>query len=1232
MSSELSKDEKERQLDAKIAAIRAKNEEKLQRQKEVEKDRKLAERQNQSVTTAPRVKLEEDYKHDFVGPDRNDKTNNAKQRLGKREDSAGGEGGKKDKRSSGRLRDGDGPPPDPGYRFLADRWRDGSESDDDEEDSGVKRRDGHKRREDIQPWSRGGGGRGSSSNGAPGGRGRGSSGRGGRGGDNSRARWSNDHDNRRDSDTLDNDGRGGRGRDNRDRGGRGRGGNNRDSRGGHSNNINNRPGRQHEDRTDNFIKDIRRNVDGDKSRDQQWSNDKSRDQQWSNGQSKQSPRHRPGRSNTDWNDQVESEWSESGQPQVPTALVSPRKIEEAHDGRITVTKNSDHRSPAQVRPGHSSRPQPSNGQPQSSGSHKQQLSGSGSMKPVRAETSNYPYGVEPPPFKENIKPLMKTEVGFSQHPSQYNKPFSSSSGQEPEQLRSVSSWKCPDPGCKQTNPHNTPNCVKCGISFKAASDYITNYACDRVKQEYSRTNMFDKPSDSAAGFSHSNNDSPVNGFTANPSIPQPMLQQQQPAPAAPIKDWNIDVEGGAGTSGWGGAVQTSGDAGWTTVDPGMMQFTPMEPVYHPMMTPVQVPTFPPPYYSPAPYYNTPAGDYYQGQPEYQGYQGQPAPGNVSVFNPAQVFIPPVTTVQQSGPVQYKPSSYSGQQSHKSFSNKQFSNSSSYDQSSDLVLALNKPPNPLSLRRPQSDQPRVSKLQERLNQNRQSVERDQRTEQSRHQPGHKYQPRPSGGTGQVKPPSLMEMQSGSLKKGGVSLPPTGKGNGLLILGSTSVDEAALSSSLNIPVKYVQCNKLSQLQEKVVLLNPSRDWFVLLHGLGPDARDIAETKKSDVEKANDADRVANNFCDIIENKILTSAGHIYVLVSMLLPRIDLQEAVGMGNPNNVRKVINVQITSRLYENSRVGLVNSDKILDWGDDDVRLNQLVTGDGATLTKLGHSLLLDNWTQHIKKRMKEVNFVPEKPKPAQTASINRDNLNIVVSEKKVEVAAAETVKDDTEENKVEEAAEEEEIVDDPFGSYQAPCELVSRPRTISTRTLEDNDDLDDDSLPNLETVNNNEKLENKMKQVTIQESQSNDDDDEFHDVESGEFIEDSYTAGAGGDHRTAPLPSMMSLGPGSDDQQPVSGHFMEDSYLPQHQNLANMKTVELSYSSSSSVKIAGDFNSWQPQDMEKGADNSWRFLIDLPEGKYEYKYFINGEWVVDESSEKSEKDGITNNFIQVTK
>ena len=165
---------------------------------------------------------------------------------------------------------------------------------------------------------------------------------------------------------------------------------------------------------------------------------------WSNG-SKQSPRHKPAPAGrmSDWSDQVE-EWE--GEPQVPTAMVSPRKIEEAGDGMITVTRNTDRLHRGQQQGGHSRH---SNGQQQSSPSHRQQQAAP--LKPIRHQESNYPYGVEPPPFKENIKPtpLMKSDVGFSQHPSQYNKPFSSSSSdQEFRDRASSSSWKCPDPGCK----------------------------------------------------------------------------------------------------------------------------------------------------------------------------------------------------------------------------------------------------------------------------------------------------------------------------------------------------------------------------------------------------------------------------------------------------------------------------------------------------------------------------------------------------------------------------------------------------------------------------------------------------------------------------------------------------------------------------------------------------------------------------------------------------------------
>ena len=33
---------------------------------------------------------------------------------------------------------------------------------------------------------------------------------------------------------------------------------------------------------------------------------------------------------------------------------------------------------------------------------------------------------------------------------------------------------------------------------------------------------------------------------------------------------------------------------------------------------------------------------------------------------------------------------------------------------------------------------------------------------------------------------------------------------------------------------------------------------------------------------------------------------------------------------------------------------------------------------------------------------------------------------------------------------------------------------------------------------------------------------------------------------------------------------------------------------------------------MEKLGDSDWQLLIDLPEGEYEYKYVVDGEWVLD--------------------
>ena len=875
---------------------------------------------------------------------------------------------------------------------------------------------------------------------------------------------------------------------------------------------------------------------------------------------KQSPRHKPRplmeRAVGDWCDQMEEWEAPSSQPSVPTALVSPRKVEES------------------LRPGQS---RPQQAAVQTSPSRQQ-------VNRQKQETNNHPYGVEPPPFKETTRsqpqpqPLLQAEAA---NPG----------------------WKCPDPGCKQVNGPNTNNCSQCNISFKVANDYINNYASEKVKQEYTKntktySNISPSPSTQSNGYQAS----------SNPSIPQPMLAQSN------MKDWNLDVEQHQQQSTWPAAAQplTTSIDSWGNLEPAMM-YTTMDPG---MQYGMMVPSYPPPFYNqPQPFYNPPANtDYFPQSSDFTpGYQQN----NMTVFNPsAQMFIPP-------------PPFSNNQKQNLPPSKPQYP-----ENEPGLMISLNKPPNPLSLRRPQQ----TSRLQERLNQNRQSQDRERGPTLG----GRTANGELSRGSGRLqkhrdaqhKPPSMVEMQSGVLKKGGIPPPPPGKGNGLLIFGSSPVDESFLNSETNIPVKFISCAKLEIFREKSSLLNPSRDWLVLVNGLGNDARIIAMTNKSDVDKANDADNVANDFCDVIENKILGVASHICVLVSMLLPRIDLQEAQGMGNPNNVRKVINVQITQRLYENPRVTLMNSDKILDWGDNDVLLNQLIRPDGFSLTDRGENLVYANWVEYVKRRMKDSNYVPNSSKQTNQVNPIKREESLPEPERLTEsnlAAGAEA----------EEAEEDEDVdtVNDPFGSYEAPPVLVSRPRTVSTScpTHEDTE-LDDDALPNLEPVSvSHAKLDDisvlgeKVNNITVNESPEKNGVPEF-DLDNGGFIEDNYCGSESGDKNEATLPSMMSLGvgPASDDGK-VSGHFLEDSYLPPEQALGARKTVELSFESSSSpVKIAGDFNNWTAQDMETTDNKVWRFLLDLPEGRYQYKYIVSGEWLCDENKPTCEKDGVTNNVLEI--
>ena len=80
----------------------------------------------------------------------------------------------------------------------------------------------------------------------------------------------------------------------------------------------------------------------------------------------------------------------------------------------------------------------------------------------------------------------------------------------------------------------------------------------------------------------------------------------------------------------------------------------------------------------------------------------------------------------------------------------------------------------------------------------------------------------------------------------------------------------------------------MQEKIELVDPALDRFVLVHGLGNDARNLAnkmgadgKTPKKDLEKAQEADDISSAFCEIVKD-LVERIPYLDVAISTLLPR--------------------------------------------------------------------------------------------------------------------------------------------------------------------------------------------------------------------------------------------------------------------------------------------------------------------------------------------------------------
>lgn len=56
-----------------------------------------------------------------------------------------------------------------------------------------------------------------------------------------------------------------------------------------------------------------------------------------------------------------------------------------------------------------------------------------------------------------------------------------------------------------------------------------------------------------------------------------------------------------------------------------------------------------------------------------------------------------------------------------------------------------------------------------------------------------------------------------------------------------------------------------------------------------------------------------------------------------------------------------------------------------------------------------------------------------------------------------------------------------------------------------------------------------------------------------------------------------------------------------------------IAYPEAQSVAVAGDFTNWDKRPLERGPDGVWRLWVQLPPGRYEYAFIVNGSrWLPD--------------------
>jgi 1,4-alpha-glucan branching enzyme len=76
-------------------------------------------------------------------------------------------------------------------------------------------------------------------------------------------------------------------------------------------------------------------------------------------------------------------------------------------------------------------------------------------------------------------------------------------------------------------------------------------------------------------------------------------------------------------------------------------------------------------------------------------------------------------------------------------------------------------------------------------------------------------------------------------------------------------------------------------------------------------------------------------------------------------------------------------------------------------------------------------------------------------------------------------------------------------------------------------------------------------------------------------------------------------------------------------------------YPQAKNVRLAGDFNNWQPDKtpMQKVGDGTWQVRLSLAKGTYKYRLVVDGRWQSDPNNKMTEPNpyGELNSVIKVS-